>query len=109
MVVVKWSYKVEGSGENIDSPLCGGLYKEEDDSLVPWPGTDPDAKMNCFTWFKEKNDWIVLEDQYDEELKNWIGPIQNGQFRSHTLKEKRNTEETCSKYSGSAKFNGIPR
>ena len=28
MVVVKWSEKVEGSGGNIDSPLCGGLYKE---------------------------------------------------------------------------------
>ena len=26
-----------------------------------------------------------------------------------TLKEKRKTEETCSKYAGSAKFNGIPR
>ena len=30
-------------------------------------------------------------------------------FRSQTLKEKQNTEETCSKYAGSAKFNGIPR
>ena len=26
-------------GDNIDSPLCGGLYKEEEDSLVPWSGT----------------------------------------------------------------------
>ena len=36
MVVVKWSDKVEGSGDNIDSPLCGGLYKEDDKSSVPW-------------------------------------------------------------------------
>ena len=36
MVVVKWSDKVEGSGDNIYAPLCGGLYKGEDDSLVPW-------------------------------------------------------------------------
>ena len=42
MVVIKWSEKVEGSGDNIYSPLRGGLYKEEDDSLVPWSGTDPD-------------------------------------------------------------------
>ena len=27
-VVIKWSDKVEGSGDNIDSPMCGGLYKE---------------------------------------------------------------------------------
>ena len=46
MLVIKWSEKVEGSGDNIDSPLCGGLYKEEDDSLVPWSVTDPYAKMN---------------------------------------------------------------
>ena len=109
MVVVKWSDKIEGSGDNIDSPLCGKLYKEEEDSLVPWSGTDPDDNMNCFTWSKVNNDWIVPEDQYDEEFKNWRGPIHNGQFRSQTLKEKRKTKETCSKYSGSAKFNGIPR
>ena len=46
MVVIKWSDTVEGFGDNIDSPLCGGLYKEDKDYLVPWPGTDPDAKMN---------------------------------------------------------------
>ena len=35
MVVVKWSDKVEGSGDNIDSLLCGGLYKEEGNFLFP--------------------------------------------------------------------------
>ena len=50
IVVIRWSDKVEGSVDNIYSPLCGGLYKEEEDSLVPWSGTDPYAKMNFFTW-----------------------------------------------------------
>ena len=36
MVVVKFSDKVEGYGDNIYSPLCGGLYKEEDNSLATW-------------------------------------------------------------------------
>ena len=57
---------MEGSGDNIDSPLCSGLYKEEEVSLVSWSGIDPDYKMNLFTWSKENNDWIVPEDQYDE-------------------------------------------
>ena len=78
---------MEGSGDNIYSLLCGGLYKEEDDSLVPWSGIYPDAKMNCFTWSKDDNDWIVTGDQYNEEFKNWRGPIHNGKFCSHTLKE----------------------
>ena len=55
MVIIKWLEKVEGSGDNIYSPLCGGLYKEEDDALVPWSETDRDAIMNCFTWYKENN------------------------------------------------------
>ena len=28
MVIIKWLEKVEGSGDNIYSPLCSGLYKE---------------------------------------------------------------------------------
>ena len=94
MVVVKWSDKVEGYGENIDSPLCVGLYKKEEDSLVPWSGIDTYAKMNCFTWSKDNNDWIVPEDQYVEEFKDWRGPIHNGQLLSQNLTEKINTEET---------------
>ena len=34
MVVVKCPDKLEGSGDNIDAPLCSRLYKEEDNSLV---------------------------------------------------------------------------
>ena len=62
MVVVKWSYKVEGSGDNVNAPLCGGLYKEEENYLVTWSGTYPYAKINFFTCSKEDNDRIVLED-----------------------------------------------
>ena len=37
---------MEGYREVIDDPLFGGLYREEYDSLVPWSGMDPDAKIN---------------------------------------------------------------
>ena len=109
MVVIKLSEKVERSGGNKDSPLYGGLYKEEDNYLVNWSGADPYANINCFTWSQKNNDWIVSEDKYNEELKNWRGPIHNGRLRSQTLKEKINIEETCYKYSESSKFNGITR
>ena len=93
MVIIKWSEKVEGSEYNIYLPLCGGLYKEEDDSLVTWPGTNPDASKNCFTWSKENNDWIILGYQYNEEFKNCRGPIHNGHLRSQnvhrTFKKRR--------------------
>ena len=52
----------KGWEKYIDDPLYDRLYKEEDDYLVPCSGTDPDAKINCFAWSKEDNDWIVPEN-----------------------------------------------
>ena len=94
MLVVKYSDNVERSVDNIDAPLCGGLYNKEDNSLVTWSGTDPDAKMNFLTWSKEDNGWIVPGNQYNEELNNQQGPMHNGQLLSQTLKDKRRKEET---------------
>ena len=65
--------------------------------------------MNCFLWFKNDTYWIISGDLYNKELKNWLGPIHNGPFHPQTLNEKRKTEEICTNYSGSSKFNGIPR
>ena len=36
MIVIKCSEKLEGSRDNIESPLCGGLYKKKKYSLVTW-------------------------------------------------------------------------
>ena len=109
MLVVKWSEKVEGSVDNIDSSLCVGLYMEEDNSLVTWSGTDPDTNLNCFTWYKEDNDWIVLGDQYNEKCKNLQGPIHNVQFCPRTLKKRRRTDRMCLKSLGYVKLNGMYR
>ena len=109
MVVIKRSDTIKGPRVKVDGPLCGGLYKEDHGYIIPWSGTDPDAKMNSFTFSTNENYWIILGDQYNEEFKNWRGPINNGQFRQQNLKEMRKTEDTCSKYAGFAKFSGIPR
>ena len=50
MVVVKWSYTVEGPTVKFYGPLCGVLYKEGGGSIVTWSGMEPYSKMNCFTW-----------------------------------------------------------
>ena len=107
MVVIKCSDAIKGPRFKVDGPQCGGLYKEDNGYIIPWSGTDPDAKMNSFTWSKEENDWIFLGNQYNQDFNNWKGPINNGQFRQKNIKEMRKTEETCSKYAGSVKFNDI--
>ena len=96
MVVIKWSDAIKGPRDKVDKvdgPQCGVLYKEDNEYIIPWSGTDPDTKMNSFTWSTEENDWIFLGGQYNEEFNNCKGPINNGQFRQQNLKEMRNTEE----------------
>ena len=46
MVVIKCSDAIKGPRVKVDGPQCGGLYKEDHGSIIPWLGTDPDAKMN---------------------------------------------------------------
>ena len=81
MVVIKWSDAIKGPKFKVDGPLCGGLYKKSHGSIIPWSKTDLYAKMNSFTWSKNENDWIILGDQYNEEVNNCRGNINNGQFR----------------------------
>ena len=109
MVVIKWPDAIKGPRVKLYGPLCGGLYKEDHGSIIPWSVIDPDAKMNSFTWSKDDNGCILLGDQYNEDFNNWRGPINNGQFLQQNIKEKINTEDTLSKYAGSFNFNGIPR
>ena len=70
MVVIKWSDEIKGQRVRVDDPQCGGLYKEDNESIIPWSGTDPDAKMNYFTWYTEENDWILLGGKYNEDFNN---------------------------------------
>ena len=56
---------IKGTRVTVDVPLCGGLYKEDHGSIVPWSGIDSNAKLNCVTWSKEDNGWIFLGDPYN--------------------------------------------
>ena len=109
MVVIKWSDSIKGPRVKVNGPLFSGSYKEDHGSIVPSSGIEPDVKLNYFTWSKEENDWLVIGYHYNEDFKNWRGPIHNGQFRLQNLKKKRKIERISSKYSGSVKFNGIIR
>ena len=45
-MVVKFYDEIKGPRVKVDGTLCGVLYKEYYDSIVPWSGTDPYAKLN---------------------------------------------------------------
>ena len=66
MVVIEWSDAIKEQIVKVYGPLCGVLYEEDHGYIVPWSGTDTNAKLDFFTWYKEENDWIVLGGQYNE-------------------------------------------
>ena len=63
MLVIIWSDVINEPRDKVDGPLYGVLYKEDHGSILTWSGTDPDAKLNCLTCYKEENDWIVPGDK----------------------------------------------
>ena len=50
---------MEGPRVKLYGPICGVLYKEDYRSIVTCSVMDPDTKINCFTWSRKDNDWIV--------------------------------------------------
>ena len=50
IVVINCSDAIKGPIVKVDGPQFCGLYKGDHGSIIPWSGTDPDAKMNSFTW-----------------------------------------------------------
>ena len=36
MVVIKWSDAIKGPRVKVNGTMCGGLYKEDHGSIVPW-------------------------------------------------------------------------
>ena len=61
---------MEGLGDNIDAPLCEGIYKGKEKSVVTCSGTDQDSNMNYFTWSKDDKYWVVPGYQYNGVFKN---------------------------------------
>ena len=63
-----------------------------------------------FLHLVQRVEWLDFPgDHYNKYFKNWQGTIHNDPLRLNFLEENIKKEETCAKYAGSAKFNGIPR
>ena len=48
-------------------PIFGGLFKDSEDKIILWSGTDPDSTVNCFTWKADLSTWICANDCFDPD------------------------------------------
>ena len=99
---------MKGLEYEIDDTMYIIIYREEYGSIFPWSIIYTGTEMNLFSLYKKDTDWIVSGDLYNKYPKNWQRYIHNGQFRLQNLKWKSDIEETRTKYSESANFDGTP-
>ena len=102
--IEEWS---DGEEEEI-APVCGGLFKDKDDKLIPWSGTDPDSKHRHFSWNTSAKKWICLNvrGRTGPVGPKMQGPLHIGQFRPTDYKSISRVKDACTKFEGTARFSG---
>ena len=90
----------------LTTPKCGGLFLTEDNKVIPFVGTDPDAKVNVWTYDSVKAKYIISKKDIVEGYSHQKGPVWNGQFCPTSLKDTKKVEETCKEFKGT-KFDGL--
>ena len=101
---ILWS-SLSSVGPSTISPLCGGLFKEDSGTITAFVGSDPDSKVNLFSWDSSLDDWVCL-GLYQPKGPNNKGPVHQGQFRPTNLKLAAAVERVCTSHSG-AKYHGL--
>jgi len=101
---ILWS-SLSSVGPSTISPLCGGLFKEDSGTITAFVGSDPDSKVNLFSWDSSLDDWVCL-GLYQPKGPNNKGPVHQGQFRPTNLKLAAAVERACTSHSG-AKYHGL--
>lgn len=105
--MIKWK---SSTTANVLVPSCGGICrmvnKDGKEDLVPWVGTDPDEKVNCFGWDIDAQEWSIDSNLYNKHWRDMQGPVHVGQYRPPGVKPEQATEEKCTKFEG-VKFGGI--
>ena len=72
-----WKSQLPTEPEQVQ-PIFSDLFKDCEDNIIPWSGTDPDTNVNCFTWNIELTDWICALEAFDLSAPIWQGPVHLG-------------------------------
>jgi hypothetical protein len=87
------------------SPTYGGLFKDSAGRLIPFTGSDPDTKVNIFSFVPTTSKWVCAT--YDPTRIDQKGPSHPGQFRPTDLKALQKTAYRCSNLDNPVVYNGL--
>ena len=105
--------KLDGAlaGQAINMPICGGIFKDKNQDktlIIPWSGTDPDSKINCYSWSKDERKWQIPISQHLSEVELTKCPCHICILWPTIAKHAKLAQDTCVTYKGT-KFNGLPK
>ena len=103
--MVEWD-KFNADHPSETAPDCGGLFLTEDDKVIAFVGTDPDAKVNVWSYDLTKKKYVINKSNQNKKLPHQQGTTWNGQYRPSGLKDIKKVEDTCKEYKGT-KFDGL--
>eukprot|EP00957_Ditylum_brightwellii_P091749 6985787-Ditylum_brightwellii.AAC.1 len=55
---VEWD-DINKNVPSLTAPKCGGLFLSEDNKVIAFAGTDPDAIVNVWTYDPEKDKYVI--------------------------------------------------
>eukprot|EP00957_Ditylum_brightwellii_P063444 4816213-Ditylum_brightwellii.AAC.1 len=103
--IVTWDDFVSNQSGEIP-PKCGGFVLTKDDKRLAFVGTDPDAKVNVFSYDPSAKRNAVNKWLLNKNFQAVKDPVNNGQYRLVDFKAIKLVEEACIKYVGT-KFEGL--
>eukprot|EP00957_Ditylum_brightwellii_P189673 14438124-Ditylum_brightwellii.AAC.1 len=92
--IVTWDDFVSNQYEEI-APQCGGFVLTYDDKLLVFVETDPDAKVNVFSYNLSTKKYTVDMKLLSKSYQAVKGPVNNGQYHPANLKAIKLIEEAC--------------
>eukprot|EP00957_Ditylum_brightwellii_P011594 876211-Ditylum_brightwellii.AAC.1 len=63
------------------APKCSGLLKQDYKTIMAFVGTDPDAKINIWSYDQDKEKCLVDSRKLEMRWGHKIGLVWSGQFR----------------------------
>ena len=78
---------------------------------MAYTGSDPDSKVNIYSYVVDKTDstrrtWQCRKELYNPKCKSHKGPLHVGQFRPNHVKEKHKVKTSYCTFTGSTKYGG---
>eukprot|EP00957_Ditylum_brightwellii_P132174 10078406-Ditylum_brightwellii.AAC.1 len=92
-LMVSWEDHAGVKEDLVAVPKCGGLFKQDDDKIIAFVGTDPDACVNVWFYNQDAKNYQTDKNHLNPLLSHKKGTVWTGQFRPSSIKQIQKTEQ----------------